>query len=245
MLIYYSKKDVAGRNISSFLNRMNVKTYPVEIDSVFVKSLPKADKIICASKHSSKSGKKFLTFHGTGNFSSDSSVGGNPFELGIIDANIIKNGLIFLSENINELPYEITMEVTHHGPTHFKVPLVYAEVGSTEEEWNDKEACELIAKSIKHVLKANERKEECYIGFGGMHHARKFTKLVLNEKILIGHICPKYNSDNLTPEMIIQMFKKTKPTPSGAIIYKKGLKGKQYSRIKEMLESLNKNYIKV
>ncbi len=245
MLIYYSTKDIAGKNISYFLNKMKTPTHKIEIESVFVKSLPKSNAYICASRHSSKSKKKFLTFHGTGNFSSDCSVGGNAFELGIIDANMIKNGLIFLSENIKELPYDIKMEVTHHGPTHFKVPLVYAEVGSTKEEWEDLKACELVAKSIKHVLKQKKFKQECYVGFGGMHHAEKFTKLVLNDDLLIGHICPKYNADNLTSKMIEQMFQKTVPKPTGAIIYKKGLKGEQYRKIKELLESLNKNYIKV
>ena len=38
------------------------------------------------------------------------------------------------------LKYDVTLEVTHHGPTELSVPSLYAEIGSTEIQWKDPEA---------------------------------------------------------------------------------------------------------
>ncbi len=45
------------------------------------------------------------------------------------------------------------MESTHHGPTDVSLPMVYAEIGSAEEQWKDHVAGEIAACAILNVKK--------------------------------------------------------------------------------------------
>jgi D-aminoacyl-tRNA deacylase len=126
--------------------------------------------------------------------------------------------------------FDVCLEVTHHGPTNLKKPLVFIEVGSTEKEWGQVNACAVAADTIMN-LSLNGKGSE--IAFGGPHYAPKFTKLCLEGRN-IGHICPKYYLDTLDENLFKQMVEKTVPKPSKAIIDKKGVKGRHKKIISEL-----------
>ena len=55
--------------------------------------------------------------------------------------------------------FQITLECTHHGPFIDK-PCIFIEIGSTENEWKNRKAGFIIAKTIKEII--NEFKENTY-----------------------------------------------------------------------------------
>ena len=83
------------------------------------------------------------------------------------------------------MKYDVTLEVTHHGPTELSVPSLYAEIGSTETQWKDPEAGEVVAKAI---LAVSLEKVPAGLGFGGGHYAMRQTGLLLKPEFLLGTI---------------------------------------------------------
>lgn len=236
ILILYSIKDIAGSNIADILKekfRNNDEVSVLGNDNVLYMQKFDGTPEICivASRHKSKSGKSALTCHSPGNFGS-AEFGGNPKELGMAPANYIRE-CIMLLENNHASGYEITLEVTHHGPTALNFPIMFVEIGSTEKEWNDSAACLTVAEVIYKVTKSSQKKFPVAIGFGGGHYCRKFTNLT--ESYAIGHICPKYNLQNVDEEIVQQMIDKTIPRPEFALIDKKGVNEKK--RLLDILES--------
>jgi D-aminoacyl-tRNA deacylase len=122
----------------------------------------------------------------------------------------MKVALVELEKGRKEkkLDYKVSMEATHHGPTGLKKPVLFVEVGSTEVEWQDEGAVEVVAKA---ALKATENKEEFMkaIGIGGNHYAPVHTKAIFNTDIAIGHIIPTYAISKIEKEEFSQAIEKT------------------------------------
>jgi D-aminoacyl-tRNA deacylase len=169
------------------------------------------DYYVFASRHRSESREKTLTVHVTGNLTAEAKVGGKPKELSYCNPSAMKVALMELEKGRREmnLDYRVSMEATHHGPTELKKPLLFVEVGSTEEEWRDEKAVRAVATA---ALKAAENREEFprAIGIGGNHYAPIHTKAVLEGKIAIGHIIPSYAIAELEKELLAQAIDKTK-----------------------------------
>jgi D-aminoacyl-tRNA deacylase len=47
--------------------------------------------------------------------------------------------------------FTVRLEATHHSPTQFRVPMFFAEVGSSETQWGDMNACEYLVDAILEV----------------------------------------------------------------------------------------------
>ncbi len=239
ILILYSKRDIAGTNIADTLRKKFESNGEVKIlgnDNVlFMQDFKETPEIcIVASRHRSESGKPTLTCHSPGNFGA-AELGGNPMELGISPANYLSECINLLKSNPVQ-GYEITLEVTHHGPTGLKFPVMFVEIGSGEKEWNDEKACSAVAECIFALTRGKQEKLPVAIGFGGGHYCRKFTELT--NEYAIGHICPKYNLQNIDGKTLEEMIEKTVPTPEFALIDKKGM-GSERRRILEILKSTN------
>lgn len=248
-LIIVSKTNIASRNISKFLKNLPEAVKIFETD----KSVLDFDKdknfskltahgpelIIVASTHRSEAGVNTLTCHSPGNLSDDVSHGGYARALSIAPALYLRGALLELSKlkahNPKLSSYQVSLEVTHHGPT-ISLPIIFVEVGSSEKQWNDLEACEAVAKTITKLVSEQPETKPIAIGFGGGHYAPQFTKKVLAGEIALGHICPKYAADNLDEEMILQMLNKTIPKPEYALMEWKGLAGEQKNKIKTILD---------
>lgn len=188
------------------------------------------DIILVASSHRAASGAKSFTLHFTGNFSK-AMAGGNEQELNLAPAYISSLGIKLLEKN--SIPgFEVSLETTHHGPTTINCPLVFIEVGSSESEWNNQDAIEVVGKTIIEMIdkiNAELLENESYIGFGGGHYAPEFTKLV-KLGVNIGHIIPKHYIDTINENIIDQMIEKTVPRPKKALVEWKSLN----SELKEM-----------
>ena len=86
--------------------------------------------------------------------------------------------------------FELTLEVTHHGPW-LEVPALFIEIGSTEAVWPDEEAAEHLAGIIAEGLGLNGTKqvgvwdsvehsgELVLVTLGGGHYAPRANKLAL------------------------------------------------------------------
>jgi len=249
--ILTSSRDPAGVNIRNYLLKeyftekkgifddTPVFTFNefvlVETKSSLLEVDPKLDDHfdvdfwLFGSKHASSENVPALTVHSPGNWN-DAKYGGKPNELAFSDACAIKNCLLNLHNSPNRAKYEVCLEVTHHGPTSLKKPVIFVEIGSSKEYWEDGVAAAVVSEAI---LKANERQDwDVCVGFGGTHYAPGFTKLLLNTNYATGHIGPKYVT--FSHENIKMAIEKTKMAKSVVLDWK-GLNYEQKSLIRQFL----------
>jgi D-aminoacyl-tRNA deacylase len=89
----------------------------------------------------------------------------------------------------------LTLECTHHGPLLNKIPCLFIEIGTTQEQWQDKKAGEIIAKTLSELQNFKKNNQiKTAIGIGGPHYSPNFNKIQLSDKsnIAISHIIPEY-----------------------------------------------------
>ena len=229
IVLIASKQDTAGMNIAKHCEDLGFKVNYIEEKQIFAKNLDDfdADLIIILSKHKSESGKLTLTAHHPGNFSKDTSHGGNSKELSVAYPSYHKEIIRQLHNIKNEVPdFQITTEPTHHGPTSFKTPVIFVEIGSTDKEWKNQKAGESVAKALKTAMEVSPKHPKTAIAIGGGHYSEKFTGILLNSEYAIGHICPKYAIDHLDIEALRQMKERSAEKITFALIDKKGVKSK-------------------
>ena len=84
--------------------------------------------------------------------------------------------------------YDLTLETTHHGPVLTK-PTLYIEIGSTEKQWNSKEAADAWASVIAQNLGLKESEPvswreggDVMIGLGGGHYRRDTRRFCQERK---------------------------------------------------------------
>ena len=240
--IIISEANLASKNMGKFLANLPkdvkiIKTQKsvLELESDLIK-LKDAELVIVASTHKSKAKVPMLNCHPPGNWGS-ADLGGKEKTLSIAPALYLRQGVLeyqkLKSENSKLQKYEVGMEATHHGPT-LDLPIMFVEVGSTEKEWNDKEACKAAAQVIMKLVSVRPEKTEVAVGFGGGHYCPSFNKR-LNE-IAFGHICPKYRAENLDETTILRAFNKTVPKPNKALLDWKGLNSEQKKNITSVLD---------
>ena len=162
--------------------------------------------IIVASKHKSKDGNRVLTAHYTGN-SGNAEFGGHSRELSYPAPFALRSILLNMQKMADDTGYEVAMESTHHGPTDVSLPMVYAEIGSGEGQWEDPVAGEVAAKAI---LEVKEEKMPIAVGFGGGHYAKRQSKILLENNITFGHNFPNHQLDSLDLELVRQATEKSK-----------------------------------
>lgn len=200
-----------------------------------------ASLIIFASKHRSKEEISSLTVHCTGNPSGESRLGGCPKSLAVSSPAAMKSILTEMKRLVEQkgLKYDVTLEVTHHGPTELSVPSLYAEIGSTEVQWKDPDAGEVAAKAI---LAVSLEKVPVALGFGGGHYAMRQTGLLLETEISFGHNFPKYQLEFVDEALIKQAIEKSKA--DFAYFDRKSMKSEDRNRISETLDKLGLTVLK-
>ncbi len=249
-LIVASKLDKAGINITTNLSQFgNFKFYLVDKEIIQTENLDSekinsCDFVIFASKHRSESNEKVLTVHSPGNW--------RTAELGGESGKVCKSSALFSKQLFEKLlensmtynlkNYSITMEATHHGPLIDK-PCVFIEIGSTENEWGDRKAAFVIAKTISETI-ANFKENpyhEIAIAIGGPHYCPNFNKIQEKSNIAISHVISQHAAP-ITEEMIKEAVQKTKEEVDFAILDWKGL-GRAEQR-DEVIKILDKLYIR-
>ena len=214
----------------------------------YLDNMFEAETYIYLSRHSSAQRIKSLTAHFTGNVTNEYVYGANPRELSYTNPHLMKVLMLKLRRFHEEYKlvdsYDLTMEVTHHGPTNMKTPLIFVEIGSDEEAWTSKVAGEVIAhsvlESIKDILVHQDGTFECKVclGFGGGHYARKHTKLELNSEVCYSHIFSKHQVGMVDNYILQQAIQKTHGTCRLAIIEKKSVPSEVRRTLTSTLESL-------
>jgi len=249
--VVISKENPASRNIKSALLELfkpeqkeagfwpaegfDIAEYPGSI----IEIVPSRDAeyYIFASTHKSKSNAKSLTVHTPGNWDA-ADMGGLPRTLNTALPVQLKAAAMEMARLAPALPgWQVSVEVDHHGPTLAR-PVMFAEIGSTENEWSVPEAGKIVAQSIAAAI-ACRQEFDVKIGFGGTHYAPKFTPKILEGNLAFGHLVSGYSLERAEPdeEMAVQAFSKNSPKASGALVDWKGLKGEARAKLVSVLES--------
>lgn len=187
----------------------NAKIYHSTEKCVYNENIDKkitADFFIFATTHSSKSGIPSLTVHSIGNFG-NAQLGGKPKTLVPTSALLMKKALMILDE-INTLEdFDVAQEATHHGP-YLEKPTLFIEIGSSEEQWKNQQAGRIIAECIVKLTTSKLKLETSnyipVIGIGGMHIHPQFEKVRRLTNYAFGHICAKYNINDLDRNTLTQ-----------------------------------------
>ncbi len=160
------------------------------------------EEILFASRHSSKDQRKVLTVHVSGNVGS-ADYGGKPCSLAKPSPITMKNYVLALIKRMKDLPeFEFTLEVTHHGPSEIRTPSAFYEIGSTENEWKNERAGEIVAKSIIEAVRDERRNWHVAIGVGGTHYAPRQTEIIKTTTFTFGHNFAKYHFPHLNEEIV-------------------------------------------
>jgi len=205
------------------------------------------DLFIFASKHESAAKVPALLTHSTGNWTMDAKFGGLPNELGIAPAFAIKEALIELHNQKTQLDlvqYDVSLEVSHHGPTNLNAPIVFIEVGSTPGQWSDKKAVEAVVHATMRVASTNKR-YKAVIGVGGGHYAPEFNHLLLKTEYAISHIAPKYVLETIDENMIKKAIDRSFEKVELCVLDWKGMKSHHRETLLQILEELHLPFIKV
>ncbi|MBW6442781.1 D-aminoacyl-tRNA deacylase [Patescibacteria group bacterium] len=252
-LIVASKEDKAGINITTQLSQFgDFKFYLPEKEIIYTENLDLEklepfDFIIFASKHESQNKERTLSVHPPGNWRSP-DFGGEKLIACKSSALFFKQLFAKINENKTNYKldkYALSMEATHHGPLIDK-PCIFVEIGSTEEEWKDRKAAFVIAKSISETI--SEFKENPYneiaIAIGGPHYCPNFNKIQLTSNVAISHIIPSYVIP-VSEDMIKEAINKTEEEVDLVLLDWKGLgKAEQRNELLKILDNLYLQYKK-
>ena len=243
-----SKQNIASMNIASFLEgnlpeNMSLHFFEEHICFIDQADSVEADAVIFASSHKSESGKPTLSTHCIGNWGR-AELGGRDRTLVPTNSFLLKNYLLGLQGQKEKLglDYEVSAEVTHHGPLLSK-PTVFIELGSSEKQWRDKKAAGAVAEVILNRTSI-EGDFKSAIGLGGNHYCPEFTKLVLRTGWAVGHICPQYALPLFDEEMLSKAVLATSPKPQAIILDWKGL-GREKQRLSGILASQDLEILRV
>ena len=204
--------------------------------------IPKNSILLFLSKHVSKNKIPALTSHFTGNFGSSNIFGGSPYEVGIAFPTFQKEYMKQLElslENLNK--FDLTIEASHHGPTSSRNPIMFIEIGSTEDDWKNKFAAAAVCKSLLNTVAKFKgdiipTSSNIAIGLGGNHYPQKFNDLILKSNIAFASIASKYNLENINEAMLGQMKSKSVEPVTEIFLDKKGV-GSERQRLVRMAES--------
>ena len=184
-------------------------------------------EVIFPSRHSAASGQPSLTLHPIGimhlSAGDETPYGGiasrappPSTRLGAWFRELLKHSSTTIGQR-----FELSLEVTHHGPW-LEVPCLFIEIGSTEELWPDMAAAECLADLVWKGLglgtglqAGNAEVESCglgkwdshinagekvVIGIGGGHYAFRFSALAANEGVWLGHMLANYALPMIKPD---------------------------------------------
>lgn len=221
--------------------------YTIEGDTVFAESIDReicAEVFIFATRHEAAAAVPTLSAHAPGNFGA-ADFGGSGARLCPAPSFLLKNALMGLAAR-KPAGYTVTMEATHHGP-YLEKPAMFIEIGSSEREWKDGTAGEIIADVILVLIKtpAGEKAFENRVSaaaVGGPHYCTAFNKIMFESDYAIGHVCPKYHCGRLDEALISQMAEKACPPARLFLIDWKGVNSAARSKIIEIIEKLGFKY---
>ena len=159
------------------------------------------DAIVFASRHSGDTGA-LLTCHPTGNFG-PAEFGGDDRAFAPAAPGLQRELLAGFDEYAPD-EYGVGVECTHHGPTATDVPAIFAEVGSSAEQWTDPGGVGAVARAI-HRLGTGDATPRVgptdeprhVLGVGGGHYAPRFERVARETPWGVGHVASDWQLDEL------------------------------------------------
>jgi len=273
ILLVASSKDIASLNIakqvqshysfnkmketfledpvySGEVNRKKVIFITLKEETVHAQNLARffndLELVVFISRHSSASGTPTLSVHTPGNLG-EAKLGGLPRKVSVAPAIAMRDALKTMERFKEEmqLNYVVSYECTHHGPS-LDVPTMFAELGSSEKQWSDSKAAEVVAHAaMEAISKFNGYKGSAVLGIGGPHYNERFTRLALKDGVVFGHIIPKYAISCVDAEILSQCVEKTVEKVEYAVLDWKGIRGENKSRLLETLQEINLRFEKI
>lgn len=194
------------------------------------------DEVVFLSRHRAASAIPTLTVHPIGNFG-EARFGGRDGRL-VPATPPLMNGLLRkISELGSDLPFQISFEVTHHGPW-LETPTVYIEIGSDESQWGHMGAAECLTDAL---LGVKEEEYPVLIGLGGGHYGPRFTDIALTRRANFGHMVPAHALDGADESAIGEMVSKSMEASgaTAAYMHRKSMKRSRASMIASVLERMD------
>ena len=168
---------------------------------------------VVLSRHSSASGEPTLSLHHPGNPGPRADHGGRPWELAYSYPSLAKTLALAYRRVAEEAglleTYQFTLEATHHGPTGLLRPIVFVEIGSTEDRWRDPRAQEALARAVLEALERGPTPCRPVVGVGDTHYPRVHTRIMLETENCYGHILARYTFQNLNRNLLVQAARKS------------------------------------
>lgn len=194
------------------------------------------EDVIFLSRHKAVSGIHTLTVHPLGNYEK-AEFGGKDRTLVPSSPHLMTSLLRGLKGKAAGLPFEVSFEVTHHGP-FLKTPALFIEIGSDETMWADKGAARAIASSILNV---KETSGPVAIGIGGGHYAARFSEVVQSKNVSFGHMLPNYfveKADEQATSRYVQMALEGTKCANCCYIHKKSMKRSRATSLKNLVKGI-------
>jgi D-aminoacyl-tRNA deacylase len=266
-LLVHSNRDIAGRNIAQSTlqhypfkktsqEHCGIPIYAAEIggkriisvtleeEAVNAQTLPEAfpnaELIVFISRHSSQSGTPTLSVHTPGNIG-EAELGGLPRTVSVSPAQAMQTALKTLHSLAIEknLAYEVSYEGTHHGPS-LNVSTMFVELGSSELQWRDVSAAEVVGHAAIEAITKRENSETrtAVLGIGGTHYNQKFTQMALKGEAIFGHMIPKYALKKIDTSILRQCIERTQETVVSAILDWKGIRSEDKQPVLSMLADI-------
>ena len=191
-----------------------------------------SDLVLFISRHTSREPSPVLTVHVTGNLAA-AELGGKPRSLAPACPPVMQ---AVLAELRTRAPpgYEVSYEVTHHGPTELSTPSFFVEIGSTATEWADPRAGKAVAESILAARPVENPVN--LIGFGGNHYAARETEIACSSRGAFGHIAHSREVGALDGEMAAMMRDRSRA--AAAYVDRKALTAPDLAKVESLLAGI-------
>lgn len=193
------------------------------------------EEVVFLSRHKAASGKRSLTVHPIGNWGR-ADYGGREGTVVPSAPHLMSSLLRQLKEEAAGLEFEITFEVTHHGP-YLETPTLFIEIGSSEATWGDHDAAQAIARSLLNV---EVSAYPVAMGIGGGHYAPRFSESSLFKKIDFGHMLPNHAFDLEDKEGLADKIRRGMEGSGASLAYihRKSMKRSEATTLSELVRSM-------
>jgi D-aminoacyl-tRNA deacylase len=200
------------------------------------------EMVVFPCRHQSEKGVPWMGGHFTGEVNGIQE-GGSPRGLSAA----APFGLRSFLHNISRLApegFRISAEATHHGPTDMSTPSFFAEIGSSQSQWTDPSAGEVVAKAIldldagaqdtsmKHVPSV----PPVFLGFGGGHYVQRQTSLMFEANVAFGHLFSSYQIGHLDRDIVEEA--RLKSGAGYAYIDRKSLRSEEKKKVGAIIGEL-------
>jgi D-aminoacyl-tRNA deacylase len=191
--------------------------------------------VIFLSRHRAASGIPTLTVHPIGNHRA-ADFGGRESTLVPAVPHLMTSLLRTLAREAIDLDFEVSFEVTHHGP-FLSTPSIFIEIGSDETMWDHREAAEAIARTL---VGTKMEENPIAIGMGGGHYAPRFTEVVMRRRVSMGHMIPSYAMKGADDQALREMVENAVEASGSDMVYvhKKSMKRSEATSLKKMLTGM-------